>query len=83
MVARANWTIITRDQAIQRRTAEKEAVRKHGAKMFAVAAPGTLRSWDLLRVTLRHWEAIEASCEEDGPFIYRLTMTKAEPVPLD
>jgi hypothetical protein len=83
VVARENWTIITRDQAIQRRTAEKAAVRQHGAKVFAIAAPGQLRSWDLLRVTLRHWDAIEASCYEDGPFIYRLTTTKAESVPLD
>ena len=83
VVARAGWTILTRDKAIQRRTAEIEAVRQHGAKVFAIAAPGTLRSWDLLRVTLRHREAIEASCEQAGPFIYRLTMTNAETVPLD
>ena len=83
VVARENWTIISRDQAIQRRTAEKAAVRQHGAKMFAIAAPGQLRSWDLLRLTLRHWDVIEASCDQDGPFIYRLTMTNAELVPLD
>ena len=83
VVARENWTIITRDTAIQRRTAEKAAVSQHGAKMFAIAAPGNLHTWDLLRITVRHWDAIEASCDEEGPFIYRLTMTKREPVPLD
>lgn len=80
VLARGGWTILTRDQAIRNRTAEKEAVLQHGAKMFAIASPGKLHSGDLLHITLRHLEDIEASCGRDGPFIYRMTFTRLEEV---
>lgn len=83
IVAREGWTILTRDQAIQNRTAEKDAVLRHGAKMFAIASPGQLRTWDLLRITRRHREAIEASCEREGPVIYRMTLTQLTEVELE
>lgn len=82
VVAQAGWTIITRDQAIQRRTAEKIAVAASKAKMFAITAPGQLRNWDMLRITLRHWDAIEASIGENGPYIYKMTLTTLEQIEL-
>lgn len=82
VVAQAGWVIITRDQAIQRRTAEIAAVAANNAKMFAIASPGKLHNWDMLRITLRHWDAIEASCDQAGPFIYRMTLTRLEQIEL-
>lgn len=58
-VAAANMAIISRDRAISRRRAEKDAILAAGAQMFAITDPGQLRVWDLLEIIMHRWRDME------------------------
>lgn len=79
VVATSGWLIITRDANIQRHRAEIDAVRKHGAKMVALASPDARTTWGQLEVVMTQWRAIERLAEQPGPFVYsayRTNLTK-------
>lgn len=75
VVAARGWLIVTRDRQIQRRTAELDAVRKHGAKMVNLAGADTIGTWAQLEVLLTRWREIEPLIDQPGPFIYIATRT--------
>ncbi len=75
--------IITRDAKIQRRVAEVQAVRHHGATMVALASADATTLWAQLEVFMNQWRAIEKLHGLPGPFIYRASRTALTPVDLD
>jgi hypothetical protein len=83
LVASAGLAIITRDKHIATRTAEKAEVLAASARMFAITAPGNLRTWDLLAVVVPQWERLEAAAQEPGPNIYSVTRSGMSRIDLD
>lgn len=74
-VTKLGMIIVTRDKAIQSRTAEINAVVASQARMFAITSGEDLNRWGLLEVLLTQWRHMEAQAEERGPFICKLTRT--------
>ena len=74
-VALAGWAVITRDKAIERRPAERDAVFSHRARVFAIASREQLNRWAQLEILMALWRDIERLSAEPGPFIYALTYT--------
>jgi hypothetical protein len=81
-IAAAGMVIITRDSRIQRRPAELNAVREHGARLVALAGEETSGTWSQLEVVMVNWRRLEALTERTGPFVYRATRTRLVAVPL-
>lgn len=81
-VTREGLAIITRDEHIQTRTNEINAVLASRARMFAITSAGDLHNWDLLVIVATRWRAMEVAALESGPYIYSVTrtgMTKIDP----
>lgn len=74
-VAARQWLIITRDNGIQSRGAETEAVLAHGAQVVALAGRDAVRRWDQLEILMCQWRRIEALVGSAAPAIYRATRT--------
>lgn len=81
-VAARGWLIITRDQAIQRHTAELSAVRDSGARMVALAGAAARGTWSQLEILMTQWRTIDQLTEQPGPFIYTATRTTLRQIPL-
>ena len=75
MVASRGWSIITRDRAIARRPAEREAVELHGARLFAITSTEPLNRWGQLETAFSRWRDLERLATLPGPFIYAITRT--------
>ena len=80
--AQRGWLVITRDSAIQGRTAEINAVRESGARMIALNGKDSITAWDQLDIVMKRWNRIEALFDEPGPFIYSVSKTSWRKVPL-
>ena len=83
-VTQQGWAIITRDRGIGRKPAERNAVTRHGAKLFVLVKPlnRSFDLWSQLEVFLTQWRRIERFSQEPGPFIYnvhRTTMRRVWP----
>lgn len=75
-VTRVGMVVITRDRKIMSRLNEVQAVRRHGARVFAIAQAPPLNTWHLLEVVVTQWRRMEAIVDsEPGPWIYLLTRT--------
>jgi hypothetical protein len=83
IVASWGWLIVTRDSRIQDHRAEIDAVRDNDARMIALAGKEAKGTWNQLEVFLSQWRSIEATLDEDGPFIYSATRTSLRSIPLD
>jgi PIN like domain len=81
-VAAADMAIISRDRAISRRRAEKDAILAAGAQMFAITDPGQLRVWDLLEIVMHRWRDMEQIRERPGPYIFTLSRTRMTEIDL-
>ncbi|MGH8899974.1 MAG: hypothetical protein ACRDZ4_23790 [Egibacteraceae bacterium] len=75
IVARAGWSIITRDQRIRSRPAEIAAITAYRAKVFAITSNERLNNWHQLEIVMCQWRRIEQLGEQDGPFVYSVTRT--------
>jgi hypothetical protein len=82
VVAGAGLVIVTRDSQIQRRPAELNAVREHGARLVALAGAETAGTWAQLEVVMINWRRLDALTERPGPFVYRATRSRLIAVPL-
>jgi hypothetical protein len=80
IVARAGWSIITRDQRIRSRPAEIAAITAYRAKVFAITSNERLNNWHQLEIVMCQWRRIEQLGKQDGPFIYSLTRTAVSPL---
>lgn len=75
-VAAAGMTIISRDQRIQNRLAERAAIKRSAARMFAITTAESLNRWALLEIVVTRWRDMERIvAERPGPFIFKLTRT--------
>ncbi|MGH8904509.1 MAG: hypothetical protein ACRDYA_23210 [Egibacteraceae bacterium] len=80
IVARAGWSIITRDHRIRSRPAEIAAITAYRAKVFAITSNEQLNNWHQLEIVMCQWRRIERLGEQDGPFIYSVTRTAVSPL---
>lgn len=81
-VVAAGMAIISRDAAIARRRAEKDAVLAAGAQMFAISDPAQLNVWDLVEIVVHRWRDMERLRERPGPYIFALTRTRMTEIDL-
>ncbi len=81
-VVAAGMAIISRDAAISRRRAEKDAILAAGAQMFAITDPGRLHVWELLEIVVHRWRDMERLRERPGPYIFALTRTRITEIDL-
>jgi PIN domain-containing protein len=75
IVAAAQWIIITRDRAIQRRPHELYAVTHSSARMIVISSNEVLTKWHQLEIVMCQWRRIEALGPIAGPWIYTVTRT--------
>lgn len=80
VVGEQGWVVLTRDQRIERRPAERQAVIDYGVKLFAITSPEKLDKWRQLEIVMSRWRDLERLAEQPGPFIYRLTRTTISPL---
>lgn len=81
-VATAGMAVISRDRAISRRRAEKDAILAAGAQMFAITDPGQLRVCDLLAIVMHRWRDMEWLRERPGTYIFTLSRTRMTEIDL-
>ncbi|GIF74256.1 hypothetical protein [Asanoa siamensis] len=81
-VSAMGWLIITRDGQIQAHSAELNAVRKHGARMVALATGQAHGTFEQLEIVMCQWRAIAALLNQPGPFIYVASRTSLRAVSL-
>lgn len=67
--ARLGWIAFMKDERIRRRPAEKEAVRRNGARCFYFTR-GDLRTEVYVERILANLDGIARACAEPGPMIY-------------
>ena len=65
------WTVITQDLSIMKRTEERQAVIDNHVKMF-VLPEEPRNSWDTLRGFAAIWPKIESESIIDGPFVWKI-----------
>lgn len=75
MVAARGWTIITRDQRIERRPAERAAVMANAARVVAITSNEKLTIWHQLEIVMSRWRDIEDVATTPGPSIHAITRT--------
>jgi hypothetical protein len=80
IVAQNGWAMITRDAAINRRPAERQAIIASSGKLFAIASPGPLSKWDQLEILMARWRDVERIAQGQGPFIYALSYSTARQI---
>lgn len=75
LIGRRGLVVITRDQRIRYRTAEKRAWVEHRVRGFVLTGRRSQTTADSRAVLGRHWSAIEAivDAEPDGPWMRAVT----------
>ena len=72
-VGRKTWIVITRDERIRYRTAEKQAIRRAKVRAFFLAAQGDLRAEMLAEIFLKALPKVRAiAARESAPFIAKI-----------
>ncbi|MBA2433666.1 MAG: hypothetical protein M3480_07170 [Verrucomicrobiota bacterium] len=70
---KSNWIVITRDERIRYRTAERQALRRAKVRAFLLAAQGDLRAETLAETLLRALpKIIEIVGKTQPPFIAKI-----------
>lgn len=82
-VTELGWLIITRDYAIHRNLAERQAVRQSGARMIALSGEDARTKWGQLELLMMRWRRIEELVSAPGPFIYRASRSRFDRISLD
>ena len=66
---RNNWAVLTKDDAIRRRPAERDALIEAGVRVFCLTA-AQLRGSEQIERFLVNRERIVRQAHADGPYIY-------------
>jgi hypothetical protein len=66
---RNNWAVLTKDDAIRRRPAERDALIEAGVRVFCLTA-AQLRGSEQIERFLVNRERIVRQASADGPYIY-------------
>ena len=73
-VGRNNWIVVTRDERIRYRVAEKQAIRRAKVRAFVLAAQGDLRAEMLAEIFLKALPKIRRTVrEQKPPFIAKIS----------
>lgn len=75
VVAGRGWTVITRDQRIERRPAERASVIANSARVVAITSNDKLTVWHQLEIVMTRWRDIEKLAGLPGPSIHSITRT--------
>jgi hypothetical protein len=75
IVGEAGWIAISRDKRIRYNPVENRLLQQHGVRAIFLTGGRNMTSWDRLVLLVRHWEAIEESVDERGPWVKALTRT--------
>jgi predicted nuclease of predicted toxin-antitoxin system len=62
-----NWIVVTRDERVRYRTAEKQAIRRAKVRAFVLAARGDLRAEDLAEAFLKAMPKIKKTIKHRRP----------------
>lgn len=78
VVADRGWVTITNDRHIRTRPHEAAPAIAHGLRCVHLAPPerNAVR-WDFVRLLARHWDAVSALVDNDGPAWLALTRSGA------
>jgi len=69
-----NWIVVTRDERIRYRVAEKQAIRRAKVRAFVLAALGNLRAEMLAEIFLKALPKIRrTAAKEKPPFIAKIS----------
>lgn len=69
-----NWMVVTRDERIRYRVAEKQAIRRAKVRAFVLAAQGDLRAEMLAEILLKALPKIRRTVKEQKPpFIAKIS----------
>ena len=84
MIGQRGLVVITRDQRIRYRTAEKRAWVEHEVRGFVLTGRKSQTTADSRAILDRHWSAIETiiDSEPDGPWMRAVTERGLRPIPL-
>jgi len=66
-VGERNWIVVTRDERIRYRVAEKQAIRRAKVRAFVLAAQGNLRAEMLAEIFLKALGSIRAIVTKHRP----------------
>jgi predicted nuclease of predicted toxin-antitoxin system len=70
---RNNWIVVTRDERIRYRVAEKQAIRRAKVRAFVLVAHGNLRMEALAEIFLKALPKVRAiTAKERAPFIAKI-----------
>src|SRR5438309_10318201 len=73
-VGERNWIVVTRDERIRYRVAEKQAIRRAKVRAFVLAAQGNLRAEMLAEIFLKALPKIRRTLEKQKPpFIAKIS----------
>lgn len=71
---RKNWIVVTRDERIRYRVAERQAIRRAKVRAFVLAAQGDLRADMLAEIFLKALSKISRMVEQQKPpFIAKIS----------
>jgi hypothetical protein len=84
VIGRRRLVVITRDQRIRYRSAEKRAWVDHGVRGFVLTGRRSQTTADSNAILMLHWTKIEAlvSAEPDGPWMRAVTSSGLRPIQL-
>ena len=66
------WVVLMKDARIRYRTAEREALLRHGVRAFCLAG-GNLRAAEMAHLYLLEITSIARTCAAPGPFLYAVS----------
>jgi hypothetical protein len=69
--------VLTRDKAIQRKTAEAMLLHDHAVRMFVLTGKRDLTKWEKLALLVRCWPKIEKNLGTNGPGPWVQSITEA------
>lgn len=81
-IAADGMIAISRDSKITRRIAEIEAVVQHKLRLVVLTSADAGTVWAQLEVLMCQWRHVERLVDIPGPYIYRASRTRLQPMPL-
>lgn len=73
-VGERNWIVVTRDERVRYRVAEKQAIRRAKVRAFVLAAQGNLRAEMLAEIFLKALPKIRRVLErQQPPFVAKIS----------
>jgi hypothetical protein len=73
IVGEAGWIAIRRNKRIRDNPVENRLLQQHGVRAIFLTGGRNMTSWDRLVLLVPHWEVIEASTDDAGPWVKALT----------